>query len=93
LLARIGGSALERLHRPVGCAACHHTGYAGRTGIYELLGVDDAVRGLVHEQRGERELRRHMADAGMPSLARDALRWLDAGETSLAEVLRVSEAG
>jgi general secretion pathway protein E len=92
LLRRIGGHGIERLYRPRGCPACHQTGYAGRTGIYELLVVDDAVRALIHEQRGERPLRAHMLEAGTPTLAHDALRWLASGETSLAEVLRVSEA-
>jgi general secretion pathway protein E len=92
LLERLGGRGIERLHRPRGCPACHHTGYAGRTGIYELLGVDEAVRASIHERQGERELRALMAAGGMQSLARDALRWLASGETSLAEVLRVSEA-
>jgi len=92
LLERLGGHGIHRLHRPRGCAACHHTGYAGRTGIYELLGVDESVRASIHEQQGERELRALMTAGGMQSLARDALRWLASGETSLAEVLRVSEA-
>jgi len=91
LIARLGG-ALERLHRARGCAECHHTGYSGRTGIYELLPVDDAVRAIIHEQHGERQLRQLMAAAGLRSLGHDALRWLEAGETSLAEVMRVTEA-
>jgi general secretion pathway protein E len=91
LIARLGGT-LERLHRARGCGECHHTGYAGRAGIYELLPVDDAVRAIIHEQHGERRLRHWMGEAGVHSLGHDALRWLDRGETSLAEVMRVTEA-
>jgi general secretion pathway protein E len=91
-LARLGGAGIERLYRPRGCKKCSDTGYAGRTGIYELLQVDDAVRAIIHERRSERDLRAQMTKAGMREMARDALRWLD-GTTSLAEVMRVSHAG
>ena len=90
LVERLGGGPVARLFRPRGCAECNHTGYAGRTGIYELLPVDDAVRAIIHERRSERDLRAHMARSGARSLGQDALRWLD-GTTSLAEVMRVCE--
>jgi len=96
LLERIGGQTGQsepgaRLYRPAGCAPCNHTGYAGRTGIYELLVVDDAVRAIIHERRSERDLRAHMNTGAARSLAQDALRWLADGTTALEEVLRVCE--
>ena len=53
---------------PVGCPACNHTGYRGRTGIHELYVIDDEQRRLIHEGAGEQQLRgrathRHEADA------------------------------
>ena len=91
LVRRLGGGELARLHRPRGCALCKDSGYAGRTGIYELLSVDDPVRAIIHERRSERDLRAHMTEGAARSLAKDALRWLEDGTTSLAEVLRVCE--
>jgi len=85
-----GGGDAPRLYRPRGCAECQHTGYAGRTGLYELLPVDDPVRAIIHEQRSERDLRAHMTKTGARTLSGDAIRWLD-GTTSLAEVMRVCE--
>jgi len=90
LIDRLGGAHVARLYRPRGCAECNHTGYSGRTGIYELLPVDDAVRAIIHERRSERDLRAHMTKAGVRTLGHDAARWLD-GATSLAEVMRVCE--
>ncbi|MEO8135675.1 MAG: type II secretion system ATPase GspE [Betaproteobacteria bacterium] len=94
LLRRLGGrveGGVPQLFRPAGCAQCNHTGYAGRTGIYELLAIDDAVRAIIHERRSERDLRAHMAAGAARTLAQDALRWLEDGTTSLEEVLRVCE--
>ena len=74
----------------VGCSVCAHTGYAGRTGIYELARVDEHVRRLIHDQAGEPELRIAAREQGMLSLREDGDRWVKAGETSLEEVVRVT---
>ncbi|HXN16449.1 MAG TPA: type II secretion system ATPase GspE, partial [Usitatibacter sp.] len=52
-----GVSSPERLYRSVGCGACNFTGFKGRTGIYELLTIDEDLRRLVHDMAAERELR------------------------------------
>jgi len=75
---------------PAGCVKCGHTGYLGRTGIYELLTVDDAVRELVHRGANDNELRARAEAAGMVSMRADATRWIAAGITSQEEVLRVT---
>jgi general secretion pathway protein E len=77
------------LYRAVGCAACDRTGYRGRTGIYELVVVDDSMRALIHERASEAELLR-AARRHAPALARDGHDKVLTGETSLEEVLRVS---
>ena len=82
--------APERLYRAVGCGACNFTGYKGRTGIYELMGVDDELRKLIHDTVAERELREHAVRGGMLRLREDGLRWVREGATSLDEVLRVT---
>ncbi len=74
----------------VGCTACAHTGYAGRTGIYELVRVDETMRKLIHDQAGEPQLRDAARAEGMLSLREDGERWVSAGDTSLEEVVRVT---
>jgi general secretion pathway protein E len=76
--------------RAVGCAACNRTGYGGRTGIYELLVVDDDIRKLVHAARGESEIRDAARRAGMISMREDGDRWVRDGTTSHDEVVRVT---
>ncbi len=74
----------------VGCASCGWTGYRGRTGIYELMVVDESLRRMVHDGRSEPEVRDYLAQRGMKGLRDDAMRWVDSGITSLEEVLRVT---
>jgi general secretion pathway protein E len=76
--------------RAVGCAQCSQTGYIGRTGIYELLTVDDDLRLLVHNNGNEADIRRQAEKAGMLPMRSDAMRWVAAGITSQEEVLRVT---
>jgi general secretion pathway protein E len=77
------------LYRAGGCAHCRHSGYLHRLGIFEALRVDDELRRLIHAGAGEAELtlaaRRHGH-----SLLQDGLRVVLAGDTALAEVLRVT---
>src|SRR5258708_68216 len=73
-----------------GCEAGAFTGYQGRTGIFELLLIDDEARRLIHDRASEANLREHARRGGMKGLREDGLRWVRAGETSLEEVLRVS---
>ncbi len=75
---------------PAGCLACNRTGYAGRTGVYELLSVDDAIRGLIHRSASEAEIRAAAVANGMISMREDGKRWVQSGVTSLDEVIRVT---
>lgn len=89
LLGVTKGKAVT-IYAPVGCDACAHTGYQGRTGVYELLRVDDGLRSLIHDNAAESRLREHARAAGMQSLRQDGIRWVLSGDTSLEEVLRVA---
>jgi general secretion pathway protein E len=82
--------APERLYRAAGCGACNFTGYRGRTGIYELMPVDDELRKSIHDGAAERSLRDHAVALGMARLREDGLRWVREGATSVDEVLRVT---
>ncbi|PZO06679.1 MAG: type II secretion system protein GspE [Lysobacteraceae bacterium] len=79
-----------RLYQAQGCAACSGSGYRGRTGIYELLKVDDGFRRLVHDRASEQALRSYATAQGMHSLREDGMRWAGQGLVSLEEVVRVT---
>ena len=85
------GTALpEQLWESTGCPACAQTGYAGRTGIYELIQVDEVLQRMIHNAAGEGELRAHARQQGCHSLRDDGLRLLADGTTSAGELLRVT---
>jgi general secretion pathway protein E len=73
-----------------GCPACGQTGYAGRTGIFELLVATDEVRAQIHHRAAEAELRTTALAQGMVLMRNDGQRLVDAGITSAQELLRVT---
>ena len=76
--------------RAPGCVACGRTGFQGRTGIYELLAVDDAIRAQIHQGASEAEIRTGALVRGLISMRDDGQRWVSAGVTSVDEVIRVT---
>ena len=78
------------LYSAQGCAACNRSGSRGRTGIYELLSVDDDLRRLIHDRASEQTLRAQVLSRGMRSLREDGMRWAGQGVISLEEVVRVT---
>ena len=77
---------------PAGCEACGHSGFKGRTGIYELATVDDGLRERIHDRASEQVLAEYVRRT-CPDIADDGRRKVLAGVTSANEVLRVSLAG
>lgn len=77
--------------RAVGCEHCNGTGYWGRSGIYELVALDERMRTAIHDGAGEVELERQARRRG-PGIRSDGLRRILAGDTSVEEVLRVTSA-
>ncbi|GAB3482736.1 type II secretion system ATPase GspE [Polaromonas eurypsychrophila] len=73
-----------------GCAQCGQTGYSGRTGVFELLVTDDAVRAQIHTRASEAEIRIAALVAGMTLMRDDGARLVTAGITSREELLRVT---
>ena len=73
-----------------GCSHCNNMGYRGRTGIYELVAVNDAMRTLIHEGSGEQELEK-LARQSTPGIRQDGWRRVLDGVTSVEEVLRVTQ--
>jgi len=89
--AAFGDAVPPTLWTARGCPACGHTGYAGRSGVYELLVTDDALARLIHDGADEASLRTHARRAGARSLRDDGLRYLGTGLTSGEELLRVTK--
>jgi type II secretory ATPase GspE/PulE/Tfp pilus assembly ATPase PilB-like protein len=77
----------KRLFRAKGCDACLNTGYHGRTGIFELLPLNDAISAAILERKGEAELVAIGREFGFKSLGDNATLKLDAGVTSPEEIL------
>lgn len=84
-------AAGSQVYRAVGCEHCRGTGYSGRTGVHELLVVDDVLRRAILDGADASTLHAKAVAAGMLSLYEDGLRKVAAGQTSLDEVLRVTE--
>lgn len=74
---------------PEGCPACNHSGYRGRSAIYEFVEIDDELRTLIHDSAAEQAITAR-ARQRFPSILQDGRRRVLAGETSLQEVLRVT---
>ncbi len=81
------GSAL--VFEASGCEACGQTGYRGRTGIYELIDVDDGLKQLIHDRSSEQALT-HYIRRSAPGIRQDGKAKVLAGVTSVQEVLRVT---
>jgi general secretion pathway protein E len=76
---------------PAGCPKCLNTGYIGRSGIYELMIIDDEIRNMINRRADSNELKQLAQKKGMLTLREDALRKAAEGITSLDEVLRVTQ--
>ena len=81
----------ERGHwHPVGCAECGHSGYKGRTGVYELMTADARVRELIHNRAPESALAQAALAGGLRPMREDGQRLVALGITSAEEVMRVT---
>ncbi|MDV7104147.1 type II secretion system ATPase GspE [Vibrio sp. TH_r3] len=78
------------LYKAKGCEACNYKGYRGRTGIHELLLVDDNVQELIHSEAGEQVIEKQIRSY-TPSIREDGLKKVRQGITTLEEVMRVTK--
>jgi type II secretory ATPase GspE/PulE/Tfp pilus assembly ATPase PilB-like protein len=76
------------LHGARGCTDCLHTGYAGRTGVFEVLRISRELRPLIAASRPTVELREKATRAGVLELRRAALLKVARGQTTAEEILR-----
>jgi general secretion pathway protein E len=75
-----------------GCDRCFQTGYRGRTGIYELMLVNEEIQNLIYNRESAGTIKRAALEAGLQTLRMDGARKVADGTTTVAEVLRVTQA-
>ena len=81
----------QAIYKAVGCSQCRDSGYQGRTGIHELLVLDEPMRRAIVAGKDASGLNALAVESGMLSLYHDGLRKVAAGVTSLDELLRVTQ--
>jgi len=91
LLGRHGITVSKVMHGK-GCQKCRETGYSGRVGLYELLLLDDFLRDSVARNPNVTEFRKICTERGMVTLREDGFKKVAAGQTTVEEILRVTEA-
>jgi len=90
-LKLLGIDSAAPLYRGKGCEACSFTGYYGRSGIYELLVVDEEIRKLILKSADAGQIRKTAKQYGMRTLLEDGAVKVKAGITTLNEILRVTQ--
>ncbi len=81
----------KKIYEPNGCDDCRGSGFKGRTGIYELLVINDAIRPLIIERAPASDIKREALKHGLHTLRDDGWRKVLDGVTTVEEILRVSE--
>jgi type II secretion system protein E len=85
-----GDLARGQLCEAVGCEACRGTGFRGRTGIYEILTMTDAIRQMIVDRRSSADIKQQALASGMRTLRQDGWNKALAGITTLEEIVRVA---
>jgi general secretion pathway protein E len=77
------------IFEPKGCDACNQQGYKGRSGIYEIIPIDETLRGMIHRNENIQVIESYIRP-NTPSIRSDGFNRVLQGDTSLAEILRVT---
>jgi general secretion pathway protein E len=80
---------ISKVAEPNGCDQCNQLGYRGRTGIYELIPINEHLRGMIHRNESLQAIDQYIRPA-IPTIRQDGFKRVLAGDTSLAEILRVT---
>ncbi|RJR29631.1 type II/IV secretion system protein, partial [Candidatus Microgenomates bacterium] len=80
---------ITKLYKGKGCTECRNSGFSGRIGIYEVLPVTEAIRELVNKKSSTDAIRDKAVEEGMKLMIEDGLEKVEAGMTTIEEVLRV----
>ena len=86
----LGFTIGETIYEPKGCERCGGTGYRGRVGVFEILKIEESVRGLINTQTDGNAIDKAAVRAGMTTMVDDGVAKCRAGITSTSEVLRVT---
>ena len=81
--------ATAQFARGTGCNYCHHTGYRGRLGIFEMLRMSAGIREMTFNRAATQEIRRQSRVLGMKTLLEDGVQKALKGITTLEEVLSI----
>jgi len=84
-------AAGRNIYRGMGCSSCLNTGYRGRTGIFELMILDDSIKNLILKTSDANAIKRQAIDQGMFSLRQDGAQKVLDGITTIEEVFRVTQ--
>ncbi|MFP4162458.1 MAG: GspE/PulE family protein [Chitinispirillaceae bacterium] len=85
----LGSQPLPRSFSAPGCESCKGSGYKGRTGLFELVVVNEKIRSMIADNASESALRSYLSESGFKSLIQDGIAKIEQGITSPEELLRV----
>ena len=88
-LANYGIGEQDRVYQTMGCSHCLQSGYKGRSGIYEMIEIDESLATMIHESTSQAKIE-HYCRTRSPGLREDGIRKIIQGMTTLDEVLRVT---
>ena len=88
-LVNYGINTTDTVYQAKGCSDCLQTGYKGRSGIYEMIEIDDALAGMIHDGHSQTQIESYCRSKSR-NLRDDGIRKVILGETTLDEVLRVT---
>jgi len=86
------GGDKHKFYVGAGCERCFQTGYRGRTGVYELMLINEEIQDLIYRRESAGRIKKAALNAGLQTLRMDGARKVLAGITTIAEVLRVTQA-
>ena len=87
-----GTQAEGNFYIGAGCDRCFQTGYRGRTGVYELMLIDEQIQDMIYKRESAGAIKKASLEAGLQTLRMDGARKVLSGVTTIAEVLRVTQA-
>ncbi len=88
---RVSAKSKDSFYKGKGCPACHQTGYLGRSGIFELLLIDEDIRRMTEERKSTDDIKKKALSQEMITLKENGLKKARQGITTIEEVLRVTE--
>ncbi len=80
-----------RVYKGLGCPVCHHTGYVGRIGIFEVMPIEGEIRQAITKKSNAGEIQQLAVKAGMTTMLEDGITKVLAGMTTIEEILRVTK--